>query len=58
METHKIAVSIITPAFNCKKTINSTFESIKKQSFSNWEWIIVEDHSSDDTFEFIKKIIL
>ncbi len=56
MENTKIEVSIITPAFNCEKTILSTYESIKKQTFANWEWIVVEDHSTDNSFDFIKKI--
>ena len=49
-------VSIITPAYNCSKTILETFNSIKKQSYSNWEWIIVEDHSTDDSFELLAKL--
>ena len=52
----KPLVSIITPAFNCLSTILSTYESIKSQTFLSWEWIIVEDHSTDGTFEYIKKL--
>lgn len=52
----KYLVSIITPAYNCSKTILETFESIKKQSYSNWEWIVIEDHSSDDTFVMLSKL--
>lgn len=58
-------VSIITPAYNCSKTILETFKSIENQSYSNWEWIVIEDHSSDNTFELVnnlaaanKKIVL
>lgn len=50
-------VSIITPAFNCKATIKETYESIKKQTFESWEWIVVEDHSKDNTFEYIKELV-
>jgi teichuronic acid biosynthesis glycosyltransferase TuaG len=57
MKRSAIEVSIITPAFNCKETILSTYESIKKQSFHSWEWIVVEDHSSDESFDYIKSII-
>lgn len=53
----KPLVSIITPAFNCQKTIKETYESIKSQSFKSWEWIVVEDHSTDDTFEYVKQMI-
>jgi len=52
----KPIVSIITPAFNCEKTINETYESIKNQSFSSWEWIVVEDCSTDNSYEIIEKI--
>jgi glycosyltransferase involved in cell wall biosynthesis len=50
-------VSIITPAFNCENTIKETYESIKNQSFYSWEWIIVEDHSNDNSFTIIKDIV-
>ena len=53
----KSLVSIITPAFNCKDTIKETYESIKKQTYGFWEWIVIEDHSSDGSFEYIKEII-
>lgn len=49
-------VSIITPAYNCKKTIKETYESIRAQTFSDWEWIVVDDHSRDGSFEYIKEI--
>lgn len=54
---NKPLVSIITPAFNCEKTIKETYESIKNQTFESWEWIVVEDHSKDDTFEYVKELI-
>ena len=49
-------VSIITPAYNCAKTIRETYESIKSQTFSSWEWIVVEDHSTDNSYEYIKEM--
>ena len=57
MEFNKPVVSIITPAYNCKNTIAEAYNSIKAQTFSHWEWIIIEDHSTDDSFNYIKKII-
>lgn len=50
-------VSIITPSFNSKKTIENTFKSVVSQTFTDWEWIIVDDCSTDNSFEFIKKLI-
>ena len=52
-----VLVSIITPAYNCKKTIFDTYRSIAQQSCTDWEWIIVEDHSIDGSFEYISKMI-
>lgn len=49
-------VSIITPAYNCKEAIQQTFESVIAQSFSNWEWIIVDDCSTDGSFEYLKDL--
>ena len=48
--------SIIIPTFNRAKVINSTIKSVLKQSFSNFEIIIIDDGSTDDTKEVIKKI--
>ena len=53
----KPLVSIITPAYNCVSTIEETYKSIFNQTFSDWEWIIIEDHSNDGSFDFIKSMI-
>ncbi len=46
-------VSIITPAYNSGKFIGKTIDSVIGQSYSNWELIIVDDCSIDNTFEII-----
>lgn len=46
-------VSIITPAFNSGRFINTTIQSILNQSFHDWELIITDDCSSDNTWEII-----
>ena len=50
-------VSIITPAYNCKNAIENTVNSVLSQTIFDWEWIIVEDCSTDGTFDIIKKLI-
>jgi len=49
-------VSIITPSYNSEKTLNETFLSIKQQTYPNWEWLIIDDHSKDSSFEMAKNI--
>lgn len=46
-------VSIIMPSFNTGKYITKTIESVLAQSYKNWELIIVDDCSSDNTDEIV-----
>lgn len=48
-------VSIITPTYNCAKFIGATIESVQKQTYKNWEMIIVDDASKDNTEEVVKQ---
>jgi len=52
-------VSILTPTYNTEKFIRSTIESAQNQSYTNWEMILVDDASADNTVaiieEFVKK---
>lgn len=45
----KPLVSIIVPAHNREDLIAETLESVRQQTFQNWECIIVDDHSTDGT---------
>ena len=49
--------SIITPAYNCEKWFKETFESVLKQSFKDFEWIIIDDCSTDNSYELISDLI-
>lgn len=42
-------IEIIIPAFNCEKTILNTIESIKKSGINDYEILIVDDGSTDNT---------
>lgn len=48
-------VSIITPAYNASNHISETIDSVIAQTYENWEMIIVNDCSIDNTLEIIKK---
>ena len=47
--------SIIVPAYNMEKYIKRTLDSIKKQSFKDYEVIVIDDGSTDKTVEVAKK---
>lgn len=49
-------ISIIMPSYNTAKYINESIKSVINQTYSNWELIIVDDCSSDNTDEIIKSI--
>lgn len=49
-------ISIITPTYNSSKTIKETVESVLNQSFTDFEYIIIDDGSKDNTVEIIKSI--
>jgi glycosyltransferase involved in cell wall biosynthesis len=42
-------VSIIIPTYNRARDLARALESVRRQSFSDWEAIVVDNHSSDDT---------
>lgn len=46
-------LSIIIPAYNCEKYIKETIDSIKEQKFQDWECIIVNDGSTDNSLQVI-----
>ena len=48
-------VSVIVPTYNRAHLIGETLDSVLAQTFTNWECIIVDDGSSDDTDELINK---
>ncbi|MBL1242592.1 MAG: glycosyltransferase family 2 protein [OCS116 cluster bacterium] len=48
-------VSIITPSYNCQKFVADTIDSVLAQAYENWEMIIVDDASTDDSIAVIEK---
>jgi len=49
-------VSIVTPSFNSEKFIAETIASVQNQTVADWELLIIDDASSDDTVAHIKKL--
>ncbi|MDX8047090.1 glycosyltransferase family 2 protein [Gracilibacillus sp. S3-1-1] len=48
-------VSVITPTYNSETYIRETIESVRQQTYSNWEMVIVDDASTDQTISIIQE---
>lgn len=55
MKINSELVSIITPNYNGGAYIEATIKSVISQTYTNWELIIVDDCSSDDSLSVIEK---
>ena len=47
-------ISIISPVYNSSKYLHQTIASVLDQTFSDWEWLITDDCSNDNSVEIIK----
>lgn len=53
METDDL-VSIVIPAFNAEKTLGETLDSLLNQTYQNFQIIVIDDGSSDNTLALLK----
>lgn len=53
----KDLVSVITPTYNSAKYIKQTIKSVQAQTYENWEMVIVDDCSTDNTCDIIREFI-
>lgn len=50
-------ISIIMPSYNTANYIEASIESVRRQTYENWELIIVDDCSTDDTDEVVRPFL-
>lgn len=56
MENNKYKISVITAAYNAEACISSLIESLRNQQDKDFEWVVVDGASTDQTLEILKKI--
>ena len=47
-------ISIIMPVFNSEDFLGSAINSVKQQTYKNWELIIIDDGSTDSSYEMVQ----
>lgn len=52
----KQKISVVVPAYNAEKSLERTVDSVLKQTYSNFEILIINDGSTDSTDSIIKKL--
>lgn len=55
MKKKELKISIVTVCFNSGKTIEDTIRSVLKQKYTNYEYIIIDGKSTDNTLDIVKK---
>ncbi len=53
----ELLVTVMTPTYNREKYLGSLFESLKNQTNQKFNWLIIDDGSTDNTEELVKSFI-
>ena len=50
---HDLMFTVATPTFNRAHTLHRVYESLERQTFRSFEWLVIDDGSSDGTDELV-----
>lgn len=50
-------ITVFTPTYNRENTLSRVFDSLKSQTYRDFEWIIVDDGSTDNTKAVVEKFM-
>ena len=56
-ESKQPLVSIVVPVYNAARFMDDTIQTVLNQTYQNWELLLVDDCSSDDSIQIIKKYL-
>lgn len=54
--TERVIFSLFTTCYNSYEKIHRAYNSIKEQTFKDFEWVILDDSPNDDHFNFLKNL--
>ena len=57
MMSNQSLVSIVVPCYNVSKYIGAAIDSVLAQTYSNWELLITDDASTDDTVDIVSEYV-
>lgn len=49
-------ISIVTPVYNAERFIRTAYESLLRQTFTDWEWVVVNDGSTDHSGKLLQQL--
>ena len=56
LKSDKLKISVVIPTFNMGKTIRDTLKSVLNQTYKNFEIVVQDNNSQDDTFKIIESL--
>ena len=49
MKNDTVLISVVTPAYNAAAFLPQTYQCLCQQTYEHWEWVVVDDGSTDET---------
>src|SRR4029079_9997187 len=49
-------ISVYTGTYNTGDYLRDTYQSLRDQTYANWEWVVIDDHSNDGTWERLEAL--
>ena len=54
----KILISVVTPVYRGEAFVQSAYDCLCRQTYQNWEWVVVDDGSDDGTYEKLEALAM